>query len=496
MTAAERRVLLTGATGNWGRAALRAFRHVDDIYVRVLALTGSEQHLLLEEFADLPHLEIYKGDLTRPADISRALHGVDVVLHLGGVVSPEADEQPAHTHRVNVGSMRAIVDAVAALPDPGAVAVVGVGSVAETGDRPEPHHWGKVGDPVRVSRFDAYGQSKVEAERILVDSGLPRWTWLRQTGIFHEGLLTVRDPIITHVPLAGVMEWVSDEDSARLLVGLSRPEAPPEVWGRVFNVGGGAGWRLTNWQFQVSLAEAMGVKDVRGWFERNWFATRNFHGHWFTDSDVLHDLVPFRQDTFEGALRESVADASAAVRHAGSVPAWAVKRLAMRPLAYARRGTMHAVTHREMDQVDAYFGSLAEWLEIGGWDDFVPPTPSITPVLLDHGYDEDKSPREWTRDDLAGAASFRGGELLSAEPAPGAPGEILTWRCAFGHDFAASARLVLAAGHWCPVCVRDSAGYAAQAARNPFLAQVERVNEVAHVVPVRTPRARDAVGSG
>ncbi|WP_062205059.1 NAD-dependent epimerase/dehydratase family protein [Demequina salsinemoris] len=479
MTTARRRVLLTGATGNWGRATLRAFRDVDDLYVRVLALTGAEEHAVLEEFADLPHLEIYKGDLTRLADVARAIDGVDVVLHVGGLVSPEADRYPARAHRINVGGMRNIIAAVAALPDPSAIAVVAVGSVAETGDRQVPHHWGRVGDPVRVSRFDHYGQTKVEAERLLVESGLPRWVWLRQTGIFHEGLLAVRDPIITHVPLGEVMEWVSDDDAARLLRGLTEPDVPDQVWGQVFNVGGGEGWRLTNWEFQTALAAAMGVKDVRAWYERNWFATRNFHGHWFTDSDCLEELVPFRQDVFQEVLHDAIADAPTQVRHAGKVPPWVVKRAVMHRLAHAPRGTMHAVHHRRMAEVDAHFGSLDAWLRIGGWDTFAPPNPSREPTLLDHGYDESRPPSTWTRDDLAGAAQFRGGELVTPLVRVGTPSARLRWRCAFGHEFDASPQLILAWGHWCPECVRDSASYAWQATRNPFLAQVEEPQEPA-----------------
>jgi hypothetical protein len=92
---------------------------------------------------------------------------------------------------------------VEAQPDPAAIGVIMIGSVAETGDRTPPLRWGRVGDPVRVSAYDTYGQGKVAAERLLVDNGLPRWAWLRQTGIFHPGLLVIRDPIMTHVPLGG-----------------------------------------------------------------------------------------------------------------------------------------------------------------------------------------------------------------------------------------------------------------------------------------------------
>lgn len=129
------------------------------------------------------------GDLTRYEDVARAIDGVDVILHIGAVVSPLADERPELARRVNIGGMQNIIRAVGALPEPDAVAVVGAGSVAETGDRQAPVHWGRVGDPIRVSQFDEYGRTKVIAEKLLVESGLPKWAWLRQTGIFHPGSL-------------------------------------------------------------------------------------------------------------------------------------------------------------------------------------------------------------------------------------------------------------------------------------------------------------------
>lgn len=71
------------------------------------------------------------------------------------------------------------------------------------------------------------------------------------------------------------------------------------------------------------------------------------------------------------------------------------------------------------------------------------------------------------------AASFRGGRLLSDSMTPGDCATPLQWKCAFGHTFRGSPRLVLTAGHWCPTCVKDTAHYGDQAERNPFLAQLE-----------------------
>ena len=468
----RRRVLLTGATGNWGRATLRELRDRDTVDVVAFAMPTDADRAALREFSEMTNLTVAWGDLTSFADVERAISGVDAILHVGAVVSPLADLHPGLARRVNVGSMQNIIRAVKALPDPSGVEVVGIGSIAETGDRQAPHHWGRVGDPIRVSQFDEYGQTKVIAEKLLVESGLPRWAWLRQTGIFHPGMLEIRDPIMTHSPFAGVFEWASVEDSARLLASIAEG-APDEFWNRIYNIGGGEGWRLTNWQLQLAIGAATGVADIRRWYDRNWFALGNFHGQWYTDSDDLESVVPFRNETFDVALGRAMDVLPASVRSAGKVPAWIVKHLVMKPLANKPRGTMHAIRHNSRDEIAAHYGSHEAWNAIGDWSGFVPPEPSRTPSLLNHGYDEAKPTARWNAADYAEAGAYRGGELLTTDVSTGDIGTPLIWRCAFGHIFAASPRLVLIAGHWCPECVRDSASYAAQAEHNPFLAQID-----------------------
>jgi len=471
--ARPRTVLLTGGTGAWGRATLREFRERGDRF-RVIALARRSRHAdaALREFEGWPQLEILRGDLTDPAVIAEGVARADVVLHLGALVSPEADVDEERTFAVNVGAIRNIIAAVRALPDPSRVAVVGVGSIAEEGSRRPPHHWSRIGDPVRVSLFDVYGQSKVVAERELAESGLPRWTWLRQTGILHPGMIQIRDPIMTHPPLGGVLEWVSAEDSARLAVGLCEADVPEEIWGGTWHVGGGEPWRLTNWQFLEATAGALGIDDIRNWYERNWFAIKNFHGSWFTDSDRLQELVPFREDDIDAAFARAGAAMSPIVRGIARYVAPIAKHVVIRRMAERPRGTLGAIRRNDEAEIAAFFGSLEAWREIGDWSTFVPPDPSREPTYLEHGYDEDLPPSSWTADDYAGAAAFRGGALLSEDVVRGEIARPLDWMCAEGHRFAASPRLVLAAGHWCPECVRRPADYARQAERNAFLAQV------------------------
>jgi hypothetical protein len=93
-------------------------------------------------------------------------------------------------------------------------------------------------------------------------------------------------------------------------------------------------------------------------------------------------------------------------------------------------------------------------------------------VRIDHGYDETKPESELSLSDVEGAAESRGGTCLSGSMEKGDWTTRLSFRCAFGHDFEASPRLVLEGGHGCPECERRSWNYHAIAKVNPFFAQV------------------------
>ena len=470
----KKKVFLTGATGNWGQYILREFaQRADRFDVTALVLPTPKDTAIIRTFEDMKNLSVVYGDVTDYPTVLSCVTGADYVLHTGAVVSPFADDHPELAHKVNVGGARNVIRAVKSQPESDAVRLVTIGTVAQSGDRNPPNHWGRIGDPLRVSHYDEYGQSKVIAERELIDSGLRNFVSLRQTGIFHPGILEIRDPIMTHTPFGGVLEWVSVEDASRLLANICEDGVPEEFWGGIYNIGGGESWRLTNWDLQTSMTAAMGVKDVRKWYDRNWFATGNFHGFWYTDSDVLESLVPFRKDTFQEALDRAVAAAPAGVRLAGKIPAPLIKHLVMKPLTKKPRGTMAWIEANDTAKINAYFGSRQEWENIGDWSTFWPPRPDKEPRFLDHGYDETKDPATWTLADMKDAADFRGGTLASASMTTGDITTPLEWECAAGHSFQGSPRLILTAGHWCPECVKNPADYPNQATANRFLAQLE-----------------------
>lgn len=474
----KRKITITGCTGVMGGATLREFeKRLDEFSLRLLVRPSKKNRKKMKRYLDMDDVEIVWGDLTNAKDVARAVGDSDVVLHIGGMVSPMADHYPEETLRVNVAAAQNIVDAIKARKDKDDVALIYIGSVAQTGNHDEPTHWGRTGDPIMAAEFDYYAVSKIRAERIVAESGLKRWVSLRQSGILHPGLIfNGSDPISFHVPLRGVLEWSTVEDSARLMVKVSEPDVAENFWRRFYNIGSGKEFRLTNYEFEALLLKALGCPPPEKVFEPGWFATRNFHGEWYSDSDLLEEMFHFRETiTAEDYFKRMKSEMPWFMALTHLAPAFIIK-LAMRQVAKTKHlGTLWWLKHPEGDaRVKAYFGSREAQAAIPGWADFDLSRPSEEPLLVSHGYDENKPLESLSLNDFRAAAEFRGGKCLAESVEEDALDTPIEWECAFGHRFRATPRTVLLGGHWCPECEPPQWDYEREARHNPFLAQIWR----------------------
>lgn len=458
-----------------GRESLDRILERGDCKVRLLVRPGSKNRRLMRPYLKRGDVTVVWGDLLDSNAVAEALGNAAIVLHMGGMVSPMADHFPDKTLKVNVEGTQNIIDAIKRRPDAEEVKLVYIGSVAQTSDRQEPLHWGRTGDPVMASEFDFYGISKIKAERAVAESGLRRWVSLRQSGILHPGLfLRGTDPITFHVPLRGVLEWTTVEDSGRLMAALCGDEVPEEFWKGFYNIGSGEAYRLTNYEFECLILKAVGSPAPEKIFDTDWFATRNFHGCWFIDSDRLEQLVPFRENvSLKEYFRRMVRRAPWWTKLAPLAPAPLVKRMMKKVARTPGLGTLSWIERDDCeDRIRAFFGSREQRDRIPGWESFDLSRPSETPVPLNHGYDNKKPADTISLADCCSAAEFRGGKCLSTEMKPGSLDNPLEWECAFGHKFTATPRLILKGGHWCPQCLPAPWRYDEEAVRNPFLNQV------------------------
>lgn len=488
--AQKKTVFLTGASGTMGHKSFLEFMKHKDKFNVVLLLRDSEKNRkLFKDYLNDPSVKIVWGDLKSYEDVEKCVAGSDYVLHVGGMVSPSADYYPTKTVVTNTTAAKNIVNAVKAQPNPDAIKVVYIGTVAETGDRNAPIHWARTGDPIKISIYDHYACSKVLAEEIFADSGLKYWVSCRQSGILYPDILKNMDPIMFHVPINGVLEWATVEDSARLMVNVCGDDIPEEFWRRFYNIGSGEEYRLTNFEFEELLLGTLGIGSTKRLFQPNWFITRNFHGQWYYDGDDLENYCHFRanmpvKDYFKSLMTQ--------------VEPYFKLAFVAKPIAPLLRDTfMKSLCNKEIygtqwwiknnvpERISAYYGSMEEYKAIPeSWDDFkiVIPSKKKTAddvVILDHGYDERKPVSEITLDDLKKAATFRGGECLATEAEYTDFYTPIKWKSARGNEFMMSANLVLKGGHWCPQeFPTDCEGkkfhwfYDYEASINPFFAQV------------------------
>jgi len=477
----KKTVALTGASGTMGfQSFLELYARKNEFDIVLLIRDSEKNRKKFAKYMNDPAVRFVWGDLTSYEDVLAMVSGADYVLHVGGMVSPAADYFPTRTLKTNVTAAENIVRAVKAQPDPDTVKVVYIGTVAETGDRNPPIHWARTGDPIKISVYDHYAISKVKAEAIFAESGLKYWVSLRQSGILYPAILKNMEPIMYHVPMNGVLEWTTVEDAGMLMANVCGDDIPEEFWRRFYNIGSGEEYRLTNYEFEELLLGTLGLGSPKKLFSPNWFTTRNFHGQWYCDGDVLEEYCHFRANIpVKQYFRELIKKVEPFYRLAFMARPYGtlLKKFMMKPIAEVENfGTLWWAEHNIPERMSAYYGGMEKYRNLPDkWEDFELITPSKKAdseevVILDHGYDEYKPFEELTIDDLRRAAEFRGGQCL-AEELKDMYTPVL-WKSARGSEFMMSPNLVLRGGHWCPEELPWPWDYDTEAKINPFFAQV------------------------
>ena len=371
---------MTGGTGNMGWAGFKElYARKESFNIRLLARDSRKNRKLLSQYIQDPAVTVIWGDMMSYEDVLRGVTGSDYVLHVGGMVSPAADYYPEKTLKVNVTSAENVVKAVLAQPDPSGIKGGYSGSVAQYGDRNYPNHWGSADDHQMPAEYDMYALSKIRSEEIFANAGLKHWVSLRQSGILYPGILKVVNPTAFHVPMAGVLEWATIEDSGRLLAQVCEPWVPEEFWNRAYNISSGKEYRLTNYDFMKRMLGALGLPDPERVFEPQWFALKNFHGMWYKDADVLEEYLHFRANI---PVDEYFASMKSRLPWYYSLaflaPAWAVKMF-MRPFAFEKELGTQWWVENDQEKFLAYYGSRQAYDSIRSWDDIRPAAYDVNP---------------------------------------------------------------------------------------------------------------------
>lgn len=463
-------VFVTGATGIMGQETMKQLLSRSSRFkVRILARPSEKNRVLLKKYM-CPALEVVWGDMADYATIKKCVDGSDYVLHIGAMVSPAADKYPEQTLYTNIGSTLNIIKAIKEQPDPDKVHFAYIGTVAMTGSRLEPVHFGRIGDPMNPSIHDYYALSKVFSEAALFDSGLKYWVSIRQTGQHPSAEGAGEEPIIFHQPPNNVLEWSTSIESGICMANLCEDWVDESFWRRAYNLSSGKEYRMATWELAGLSLDPMGIKyeDV---YDMADLARFNFHGQYYSDSDVLDQYLHFRcipGSVYWGQVKAEMERMMGNPMIAAMMPTAEAMKAHNKEIAAKRMGPDWMEATHETDWVNAFFGS---------WENkHNPPKMELhhpsekDEIRLDHGYDEEKGLENLDAADLQKAAGFRGGSYEESDVK-----DIYTpvaWKCAFNHAFKMSVNAVLHGGHWCPQCLKKSWAYPKIARKNPFYAQV------------------------
>lgn len=342
----RKKVLLTGASGEVGFEAFKELTRRKDRYsLRLFLLRGKKEERIFKKYGD--GVEIVWGDLRDFEAVKKAVKGVDVILHVAGIIPPLADENPNLAREVNVGGTRNLV--TAAMNEDVLPKFVFTSSVSVYGDRIDAPEI-RIDDAICPSVGDDYARTKIEAENLIRESGLA-YTIFRLCGILTSSLKI--QPLMFHMPLATTLEWCFAADAGFALVEAIECE---EVFGRTFNLGGGERCTVRADQFLKKMFDLFGLSART--IPRHAFAIRNFHSGFYADGDVLNDLLHFRRRVLSDYYETMEKKISGVQRFfTGLVPIGLVRKF-----LEGQSEPWRALKEKNMAMIERYYGGLEEAL--------------------------------------------------------------------------------------------------------------------------------------
>ncbi|MCC6522632.1 MAG: NAD(P)-dependent oxidoreductase [Polyangiaceae bacterium] len=286
-------VVVTGAFGGLGRAVLAELA-ARGLPARAFDLPTARNRLVAARLRRRHPgaLEVAWGDVTRPADVERALRDASGVIHNAGVLPPTTERNPALARAVNVGGFEHLLAALRRAPVP----LVYPSSYTVFG--PEAGRRGIASAASPVVATDGYTSHKLACEALLRASDLP-WTILRLAAAI-EASASATDPAILRlmfeVDPGQPMEILHAADAARAEVEALGCEG---ARGKVLCVGGGKRCQIRQRDLILLMLRALAIKSV----PESAFGDMPYYTCWL-DTAESEALLHYQRHSFEDVARE------------------------------------------------------------------------------------------------------------------------------------------------------------------------------------------------
>jgi nucleoside-diphosphate-sugar epimerase len=240
-------VLVTGGLGNLGAPTLHelvALGH--DVHSFDLPTpTNLRKARKLSET-----IHWHWGDIRDHDAVARSVAGMDVVVHLAGIIPPPAHDQPTLAEAVNVGGTTNLLTQAARQPSPPHLLFASTLDVyGPTTHLPPPR---TVEDPLVPS--DNYSKHKILGEQHVQAAGIP-WAIFRFADMPVLGNRPAH-PMMFDIPLDTRIEVLHPADAA---LAIATGVSTGNIWGKIWLIGGGPTCQVTYRTYLTRLLGALGI---------------------------------------------------------------------------------------------------------------------------------------------------------------------------------------------------------------------------------------------
>lgn len=452
-------ISVTGITGNMGQAVLTALAPLREIAkLKLLAHNAKRMKKLLKKHKSLrDKTEVICGGLNNAESVKRLAENSDLIINMAAVIPPHSDQNPRAAVECNEKGVALLTSEIEKIKER-QPALIHVSTVALYGSRSGGHPFARVGDPLLVSPLDVYSATKLRGEFCVLESSVARRAVLRQSAMLHPKMFAdnIHDGLMFHTVYDCPLEWTTDHDSGLLIRNIverfCRGDIPENFWGRCYNIAGGKANRQYGIQSFDDGFRYIGGK-TKDFFKPGYSATRNFHGVWYLDGDVLNDMFGFQTQTAAAFWQHFFAN-HALFKLGRIVPKSLIRQFVFKRLLRDKNSPAYWAKHGEDARIIAHFGSRENYdrLQKTAWQDISLPDVYNIKNLSDnadpvyYGFDYSKPDGEITQTDLENVAAAHGGRLLSTFD--GDMFRKVDWETQDGEKFSARPYTVLRAGHW------------------------------------------------
>lgn len=289
------KVLLTGAFGNIGVSALEELLAAGHA-VRCFDLRTPANERTAARYRE--RIETVWGDLRNPADVTRAVNAMEVVVHVAFIIPKmsatgiESEERPDWAYAVNVGGTANLIAAMQQQSSPPRLIFTSSLHVYGRTQHLSPPR--RASEPVQP--IEHYARHKVQCEQLIRDSGLT-WAILRLAASFPIALKL--DPGMFDVPLANRMEYVHTRDVGLALAHAVSYAEGGAIWGKTLLIGGGPACQHLYGDMIGAIFGALGLDMLPA----EAFTTVPFATDWL-DTEESQRLLQYQTRTLDDFLHD------------------------------------------------------------------------------------------------------------------------------------------------------------------------------------------------